>query len=130
KAEKARHLKLVQQQASAVRNILTLFGRHDHAAAEAWLDSLKEKSSTKSDNQNQLTQDRAEFLAQLALQEVQTNPEGAQRLALLSLNAPEVPAAVGQVLVALKNLDRPKGNVLFEATVAALHMNLNGAPII
>lgn len=129
KDEKARHLKLLQQQVTAVRNILTLFGKHDHAAAEAWLDSLKEKQSTKSDKQNQLSQDRAEFLAQLALQEVKTNPEGAQKLALLSLNGPEVPAAVGQVLVALKNLDKPKGNVLFEATVAALRMNFNAAPI-
>jgi hypothetical protein len=130
KDEKARHLKLLQQQATAVRNILTLFGRHDHAAAEAWLDSLKEKPSTKPDKPNQLSQDRAEFLAQLALQEVKTNPAEAQKLALLSLNAPEVPAAVGQVLVALKNLDRAKGNVLFEATVAALRMNFNGAPVI
>ena len=119
KGERARHLKLLQQQASVVRSILTLFGRHDHAGAEAWLQSLKDKRSTK-DTKGQFSQDQGEFLAQLALQEVKTNPEEAQKLALLSLNAPEIPAATGQVLIALKSINRAKGDVLFESTVAAM----------
>lgn len=127
KDEKARRLKSIRQQASVVQNILTLFGRHDHAGAEALLESLKDKRSTKPDAQGQLSQDRAEFLAQLALQEVRTNPDEAQKLVLFSLNAPEIPAATGQVLIALRSVDRAKGDVLFEAILAALRRNVYSA---
>ena len=128
KDEKTRHLKLLQQQASVVQSILTLFSKHDQASAETWLESLKkDKRSTNQDSPAQFSQDRGEFLAQVALQEVRSNSEESLKFALLSLSAPEIPAAVGQVIIVLKNIDRAKGDILFEATLAALRRNVYSA---
>jgi hypothetical protein len=120
KEERARHLDLLKRQASALKEIISMFGKHDRATAEQWLESVNEEQTKKEPGANQLSPERAEFLAQLALQEVKTNPSDAQKLGLLSLTSSEIPSAFGQLLIALGNIDRSLSDVLFQGAIAAL----------
>jgi hypothetical protein len=123
KEEKARQLNLTRRQAAALREVIALFAKHDPVAAERWLDLTSDQQKTEDSGAKQISQERAEFLAQLAAQLAKTNPDEAQKLGLLSLGAKEVPRAFIQLLFTLTNIDPAKSASLFQAALAAMHRN-------
>src|SRR5258706_1203702 len=94
--------------------------KRDQVTAERWLDSMKKEETTKETGSLQLSQERAEFLAQLASQLAMTNPAEAEKLGLMSLGASEVPSAFGPLLIALRRSDSARSDALFRAAIAAL----------
>ena len=122
---RTKQVDLARRQAFTLRQILVIVGQHDRQTAERWLASLNEDSSRKETGVNQSSQKNSEFLAYLALQLVKTNPDEAQRLGFLSLNAAEVPLAFGRLLIALKSVDSKKGDDLFKAAIAAMRRGVS-----
>lgn len=123
KEARARYVNVVRRQASAIKEIIGMFGNHDRPTAEHWLESLNEEQTAKDPSTTRLSRERAEFLIQLALQQAKTNPEEAQKLGLASLAGDEIPSAFIQLLFALKRIDPSKSDVLFRAAIAALRRN-------
>jgi hypothetical protein len=120
---KARQLTVSRRQAAALQEVIALFAKHDQLAAERWLDLIRDQQKTEEPGATQISQERAEFLAQLASQLAKTNPEEAQKLGLLSLGAKEVPRAFIRLLFALENIDPAKSTSLFQAAIAAMRRN-------
>jgi hypothetical protein len=125
KEARTKQVDLARRQAFTLRQILVMVGQHDGQTAQRWLASLNEDRSTKETVVNQSSQQNAEFLAYLAVQLVKTNPDEAQRLGFLSLNAPEVPSAFARLLIAFKNVDWKKGDDLFRAAIAAMRRGVS-----
>jgi hypothetical protein len=125
KEARTKQVDLARRQAFTLRQILVMVGQHDRQTAERWLTSLNEDRSSKEAAANQNSQPNAEFLAYLALQLVKTNPDEAQRLGFLSLNALEVPSAFGRLLIAFRNVDSKKGDDLFRAALAAMRRGVS-----
>lgn len=131
KEARDRQLDAVRRQASTIKEITRLFGTHDRSAAEEWLESLNKEQTTKEGSTNKVSRERAEFLIELALQQVKTNPAEAQKLGLLALAADETPFTIGRLLISLKNVDPIRSDVLFRATIASLRRSgsFNGATL-
>ncbi len=126
KDARTKQLDFARRMGSALREIIVMLGKRDQATAERWLDSMNKEQTTKETASPQLSQERAEFLAQLASQLARTNPVEAEKLGLMSLGANEVPSAFGQLLFALKNVDPVRSDELFRAAIAA--MRRTGTP--
>ena len=126
KEARVRKIALSRRQASALRQIIGMLARHDRMTAERWLDSINDQQKTKESGPTQISPERAEFLAQLAFELARTNPDEAQKLGLLSLGGNEIPAAFGQLIFTLKNIDPSKSDALFQAAILA--MRRNGSP--
>ena len=122
---KTKQAAVARRRAYVLNQIILMLGEHDRETSERWLASLNEVKSNK-DTPAKNSQQNAEFLAQLGLQIARTKPDEAQKLGLLSLNAAEIPSAFGRLLIALRNIDLQKSDVLFKAAIAA--MRRNGLP--
>ncbi|HEX7720907.1 MAG TPA: hypothetical protein VF397_02030 [Pyrinomonadaceae bacterium] len=120
KDAKTNQAEFARLQASVLKEIIVMLGKRDQVTAERWLDSMKKEETTKEIGSLQLSQERAEFLAQLASQLAMTNPAEAEKLGLMSLGANEVPSAFGPLLFALKRSDSARSDALFRAAIAAL----------
>src|SRR5437762_13028711 len=96
-----------------------MFAKRDRATAERWLDSIKAEQKSESPG-SQLTQERAEFFAQLAYQLAKTNPSEAAKLGLMSLGSKEVPQTMGRLLIALRSVDPTASDNLFRAVISAM----------
>ena len=123
---KTKQAEFARRQASALKEILVMLGKRDQGTAERWLDSMNKEQTTKENGPVQLSQERAEFLAQLASQLAKTNPDEAEKLGLMSLGANEVPSAFGRLLFALRSADSARSDALFRAAIAA--MRRSGTP--
>jgi len=126
KDAKTKQAEFARRQASALKEIFVMLGKRDQGTAERWLDSMNNEHTTKENGPAQLSQERAEFLAQLASQLASTNPDEAEKLGLMSLGANEVPSAFGQLLFALRRADSARSDALFRAAIAA--MRRSGTP--
>jgi hypothetical protein len=120
KDAKTKLAEFARRQASVLKEIIVMVGKRDQVTAERWLDSMKKEETTKETGSLQLSQERAEFLAQLASQLAMTNPAEAEKLGLMSLGASEVPSAFGPLLFALRRSDSARSDALFRAAIAAL----------
>ncbi|HWP53992.1 MAG TPA: hypothetical protein VN476_07625 [Pyrinomonadaceae bacterium] len=125
KEARTKQVDQARRRAFTLRQIIVIAGQHDRQTAERWLTSLNEDRSGRETAANQNSQQNAEFLAYLAVQLVKTNPDEAQRLGFLSLNAREVPSAFGQLLFALKRVDPKKSDDLFKAAIAAMRRDVS-----
>ena len=124
KEAQSRQVTFARRKAAALKQVIALFARYDRLAAERWLDLISdERKAKESGAATQISQERAEFLAQLAFQLAKTNPEEAQKLGMLSLAGKEVPLAFGQLLFSLKSAHSGKSDVLFQAAIAAMRRN-------
>src|SRR5712671_2706046 len=120
KDAKTKLAEFARRQASVLKEIIVMVGKRDQVTAERWLDSMKKEETTKETGSLQLSQERAEFLAQLASQLAMTNPAEAEKLGLMSLGGNEVPSAFGPLLFALRSSDSARSDALFRAAIAAL----------
>lgn len=108
---------------SVLRTILKRYGFHDRKSAEAWLQDFEneiEAERKTSENGNKMSQERAELLAELALDAVSRDPKEALRVGLLSLTAEEIPSAFDRLLIALRDRDKSLSDVLFRQAVATM----------
>jgi hypothetical protein len=121
--EKAERNNQVRRQAAAIREVLRRFGARDGKAAQVWLQELEEERAQGSTLSAKSAAERAELLAQLALELVAADPEKAGKLGLLSLSGETVPSSFGRLLFALSNLDRGHSDKLFRAALANLRRN-------
>lgn len=122
---RTKQVDLARRRAFTLREIIVMVSQHDRQTGERWLASLNEETSSKETAANQNSQQNAEFLAYLAVQMVKTNPDEAQRLGFLSLNAREVPSAFGQLLFALKRVNPKKTDDLFKAAIGAMRRGVS-----
>lgn len=116
---KAKQMELSRRQAAALTEVIMMFAKRDRATAERWLDSIKAEQKKESPG-SQLSQERAEFLAQLGYQLAKANPDEATRLGLMSLGSKEVPEAMGRLLIALRSVDRARSDNLFRGVISAM----------
>ncbi len=122
KEEARQHLDLLKRQAKAIREVARLFAKHDRETADRWLESLNQDALKKA-NPTQPSNDRTEFLAELALSEVKTNPVDAEKLGILSLEGTAVPSAFGPLLITMGSVDKTLADTLFRAAILALLRN-------
>ncbi|HEX8174113.1 MAG TPA: hypothetical protein VF543_03220 [Pyrinomonadaceae bacterium] len=120
--EKKARADLIRRQAAAIREILTLLGSHDKKTAEAWLAQYEQEQEQNLKNQSSQSNSpqRAELLAQIALELVKSNPQQAQQLGLLALSASEIPETVGRLLIEMGDINRDLADVLFRAIIMAM----------
>lgn len=113
----------VRHQASAIKEILRRYGMHDTKGAESWLNQLGEEKTTRAGDTSSSPQLNTEVLGEMALAQVQSNPQQALRLGTLSLSGRGIPSALGRLLFALSSKDRNLGNTLYREAVFALQRN-------
>lgn len=112
----------ISRQASAVREVLRLFGKHDSKQAAAWLKTFMNEAPAKNATAKSDTA-RFDLLMQIAAGLVMSEPEHAARLALVALSGNHVPEGFGFVLFGLSNNNRNLGDELFRAAIATLRRN-------
>ncbi|PYT05108.1 MAG: hypothetical protein DMF60_13015 [Acidobacteria bacterium] len=114
---------LLRRQAISLNEVVERFGVHDRKGAQAWLDQLEEAKASEGRPSEPINSDRAEVLAQLALELATNKPEQAFRLGLTSLSGKQIPPAFGRLLFTLSNENRNLSDALFREAIAAMRRN-------
>ena len=122
-----------RRRAAAIKTILKRYGSHDKKGAEVWLQEFE--SELKNDRTalstgKTMSQQQAEFLADLAVGLVSQDPKEAQQLGLLSLSAEEIPSAFGRLLMALRGQNKALSDVLYRQAILVMRtsgFNYNSA---
>lgn len=112
--------KLLNRQASTIREVIKLYALHDRKAAEALLKKFNEEEFEKNKT---FQPDRSDLLAQLALETARANPQEGLKLGLLSVSGNQIPQNIGGLLFELSRIDRNLSNILFRAVIAAIRRN-------
>src|SRR5688572_30030481 len=112
----------IARQASAVKETLRRFGKHDSKQAAAWLKALENEATAKNPTANS-DSSRLDLFMQIAAQLAMTEPAQAAKLAVLALSGNHIPEGFGTVLFSLSRNDRNLSDQLFRAAVATLRRN-------
>lgn len=118
---KEKQATFIKRQATALKDVLRLFGLHDTKQAVAWLKAFESErvsnTATKPDSS------RPDLFMQIAAQLAMTDPEQAARLGIAALAGDRIPEGFGTLLFSLSRNSTNLSDDLFRAAIATLRRN-------